>query len=93
MLIVDGNYYGKIISDQEKQKINLFIDLIISDIITIEDNKNIFRPSFEIIFQWQDYRLKFQNLNSKIHNMLQSFEVAKIWEPTLLLEDVNQFNR
>ena len=70
------------------------MDLIISDIVTIEDTENIFRPSFEVIFQWQDHRLRFQNLhNSKQINMLKPFEVEQIWEPILLLEDVNQFNR
>jgi len=92
-LIIDSNYNKDIISDQSKQNIDLFVDLIITDIITIEDTENIFRPSFEITFQWQDYRLRFQNVDSQKQNMLKSFEVAQIWEPILLLEDVNQFNR
>ena len=92
-MIIDSNYNKDIISDQSKQNIDLFVDLIITDIITIEDTENIFRPSFEITFQWQDYRLRFQNVDSQKQNMLKSFEVAQIWEPILLLEDVNQFNR
>jgi hypothetical protein len=92
-LIIDSNYNKDIISDQSKQNIDLFVDLIITDIITIEDTENIFRPSCEITFQWQDYRLRFQNVDSQKQNMLKSFEVAQIWEPILLLEDVNQFNR
>ena len=71
----------------------MFVDLTIKDIITIEDTKNLFRASFEIVFQWQDYRLRFQNINSKKLNMLKSFEVEKLWEPILSLNDVNQFNR
>ena len=92
-MIIDSNYNKDIISDQSKQNIDLFVDLIITDIITIEDTENIFRPSFEITFQWQDYRLRFQNVDSQKQNMLKSFEVAQIWEPILLLKDVNQFNR
>ena len=65
----------------------------ITHIITIEDDRNLFRPSFEIMFQWQDYRLRFQNLNNKNLNILKPFEIEQIWEPILLLEDVNQFNR
>ena len=71
----------------------MFVDLIITDIITIEDAENIFRPSFEIVFQWQDYRLRFQNLNKNKLNMLKPHEVEQIWEPNLSLNDVNQFNR
>ena len=93
ILIIDGNYNKDIISDKNKQNIDLIVDLTISDIITIEDSENIFRPSFEIIFQWQDYRLRFQNLNNKKLNMLKPFVVEKIWEPILSLHDVNQFNR
>ena len=71
----------------------MFVDLIISDIITIEDKENLFRPSFEIVLQWQDYRLRFQNLDRTKLNILKPFEVEQIWEPILLLSDVNQFNR
>ena len=71
----------------------MFVDMSLTHIITIEDDRNLFRPSFEITFQWQDYRLRFQNLNNKNLNMLKPFEIEKIWEPILLLNDVNQFNR
>ena len=71
----------------------MFVDLIISDIITIEDKENLFRPSFEIVLKWQDYRLRFQNLDRTKLNILKPFEVEQIWEPILLLSDVNQFNR
>ena len=92
-LIIDGNYNKDIISDQNKQNIDLYVDLIISEIISIEDTQGLFRPRFEIIFQWQDYRVRFQNLNSKKINILKPFEVEQIWEPILILDDVNQFNR
>ena len=71
----------------------MFVDMSLTHIITIEDDRNLFRPSFEITFQWQDYRLRFQNLNNKNLNMLKPFEIEQIWEPILLLNDVNQFNR
>ena len=71
----------------------MFVDIIITHVIVIEDDRNLFRPAFEITFQWQDYRLRFQNLNDKKLNMLKSFEVEQIWEPILILDDVNQFNR
>ena len=93
MLIIDRNYNKDIISDQKKNNIDLFVDLIILDIITIEDTENLFRPSFEIILQWQDYRLKFQNLILTKLNVLKHSEVKQIWEPILCLNDVNQFNR
>ena len=93
ILIIDEYYNKDIISDQNKENIDLFVDLIITNIITIEDNRNLFRPSFEITFQWQDFRLRFQNLKKNKLNVLKPFELEQIWEPILLLDDVNQFNR
>ena len=90
ILIIDKNYNKDIISDQKKDNINLFVDLIVTNIITIEDDRNLFRPSFEVTFQWQDFRLRFQNLNKTKLNVLKPFELEQIWEPILLL---NQFNR
>ena len=58
ILIIDKNYNKNLISDHTKQKIDLAVDLIITNIITIEGDENLFRPSFEVHLQWQDQRLR-----------------------------------
>ena len=93
ILIRDGNYNKDIISNQQKQKIDLFVDLVIRDIIHIEENDNIFRPTFELTFEWKDHRLRFQNLDVNNFKVLKEFEVQQIWKPIILLDDINQFNR
>ena len=58
ILITDYNYNKNLISDQNKQKIDLIVDLIVTNIITIEGDENFFRPSFQVHLQWQDHRLR-----------------------------------
>ena len=56
ILIKDANYNKDIISDVDKNNIDIFVDLMILDIIAIEDNHNLFRSTFQLSLQWQDYR-------------------------------------
>ena len=93
ILIKDSNYNKQLIADGNKQSINLSITLLVTEIITIEDNNNLFRASFEIELEWQDYRLHFQNLNKNVLNVLEPFEVEQIWKPIFSLKDINQINR
>ena len=58
ILIIDNNYNNELIAGPEKHKIDLAIDLTVTDIITIDGVNNLFRPSFELDLNWQDQRLR-----------------------------------
>ena len=79
--------------EEGQQTVELSVDLLVTDIITIEDNANLFRPTFQIVVQWQDNRLRFQNLLTHTANVMSQDEQRSVWRPKILIRDTNQQNR
>ena len=75
---------------EDKAKIQCFIDLSILDVLLIDDNENFFKPKFHISIKWQ---LKFQHLKRGMEKLLLEKEIEQLWIPQIMLDDINQYNR
>ena len=53
------------------------------------------KPTFEISAVWVDHRLQIMNGKKGIQNgrLLPKEELAMIWQPVIMLNDINQYNR
>ena len=45
----------------DRTRINCYFNLTILDVISIDDNENIFKAKFKIEIEWKDIRLKFRH--------------------------------
>ena len=94
--IFDESYKKNMVFTMDKaKKMNCLLNLTILDVISIDDNNNMFKPKFEISVKWLDQRLKFQHLKKGLQNrkLLPKDELEQIWNPFIILDDNNQNNR
>lgn len=75
------------------ENIKLYLFLEIFNVVSIEDNINLFRPKFQVSIKWQDHRLRFKNLRKDKESPLSPHEYDIIWKPVFLWDEVNQINR
>ena len=75
------------------ENIKLYLFLEIFNVVSIEDNINLFRPKFQVSIKWQDQRLRFKNLRKDKESPLSPHEYDIIWKPVFLWDEVNQVNR
>ena len=90
IVIKDESYEKNKIFKDDKKKINCFLNLTIFDVISIDGDNNLFKPTFEISVKWKDQRLKFQHMKKGLQRLLPNEELDKIWNPILMLDDINQ---
>ena len=93
IIVIDELYDKKIIFNLDRSKVKASFDLTILDVVSIDDNNNVFKPKFEISIQWTDHRLNFKHVKNGSETLLSEDEVDKIWNPKIMLDDINQFNR
>ena len=95
IVILDESYEKDKVFNHDKSKIDCFLNLTILDVISIDGNNNMLKPKFEISIKWVDQRLRFQHLQKGLQKrrLLPKEELIKIWQPVIMLDDINQNNR
>ena len=53
----------------------------------------MFKTKFRISLEWLDSRLRYENIRRGFETLLSESDKAKIWTPTVLLDDLDQFSR
>ena len=89
----DELYEKSVVYKQDKSKINCFLNLTILDVISIDDNNNMLKPTFEISVEWVDHRLQIINGKKGNRRLVNKKDLEMIWLPAIMLNDINQNNR
>ena len=93
IVLIDQSYDKTVILKKDREKVKCYLNLTILDVILIDDDNNFFKPKFQISIEWKDQGLKFQHLKKGYERLLSHEETSQIWNPNILLDDLNQINR
>ena len=81
----DRNTAGTIIP------VSVGVSLRLLTLMNIDENQNTIDLQFEIILNWQDYRISYSNLkNESFLNALTNENIESIWLPLVVYENTNQ---